>query len=94
LRTRDWLLGASPFQAICTKFGLLKMNSIVFVLETRSHMPRLCDGMDIGVPLRKIMVVHGAKCRKRDSKAAMPAMHADLLRKCIFLRCEIAARLR
>ena len=28
LRTRDWLSGALEFQAICTKLGFEKMNSI------------------------------------------------------------------
>ena len=66
---------ASPFQAICTKFGLLKMNSMVIVLETRSHAPRLCDVADIGVLPRKTMVVHGAICRKWTGMAAMLAVH-------------------
>lgn len=94
LRTRDWFLGASPFQAICTKFGLLKMNSMVFVLETRSHLPWLCDDVDIGASVAKIMVVHGAICRKKDIRPAMPAMHGAVLRKCIAAAAKIAAEMR
>jgi hypothetical protein len=70
------------------------MNSIVFVLETRSHMPRLCDDVDIGVWRVKVTTVHGAKCRKMTSKSAMLEMHGALLRKCICERRRIAAELR
>lgn len=94
LRTRDWFLGASPFQAICTKFGLLKMNSMVFVLETRSHAPRLCDDVDIGASGPNLNTVPGAKCRKRNSKPVMSDLHGAVLRKYIWGRPEIAAELR
>jgi hypothetical protein len=40
LRTRDWFWGTTPFQAICTKLGLLKMNSMGLVLKSRGHLPR------------------------------------------------------
>ena len=94
LRTRDWLCGTMPFQAICTKFGLLKMNSMVFVLKIRSHAPRLSDGMDIGASRGKVTIVHGAKCRKMNSKSAMLELHGALLQNCTCLRSRIAAELR
>jgi hypothetical protein len=94
LRTRDWFWGATPFQAICTKFGLLKMNSMVFFLKIRSHAPRLSDVPDIGLPRIKISVVHGAKCRKTDSIPAMLILHGILLRKYIGTPPLIAAELR
>ena len=94
LRTRDSFLGACPFQAICTKFGLLKMNSMVFVLEIRGHAPRLSDDPDIGLSWRNFTTVHGAECRKWNVNPAMPALHGDLLRNYICGRSEIAARLR
>ena len=94
LRTRDWLRGASPFQAICTKFGLLKMNSMVFVLKIRSHALRLSDGVDIGVPGTKVTIVHGAKCRKRNSRTAVLLLHGKVLRKRTGSLARIAARLR
>ncbi|MGQ3209634.1 MAG: hypothetical protein ACT6U0_02505 [Shinella sp.] len=70
------------------------MNSIVFVLETRSHMPRLFDEVDIGVPEGKVTIVHGAECRKMNSKSAMPALHGALLRKCTCRQRQIGAELR
>ena len=83
LRTRDWLWGTMPFQAICTKFGLLKMNSMVFVLKIRSHAPRLSDGVDIGAIGPKVTIVHGAKCRKMNSRSVLRILHDGLLRKYI-----------
>jgi hypothetical protein len=70
------------------------MNSIIFVLETRSHMPRLLDDVDIGASGPKVTIVHGAKCRKMNSKSAMPTLHGALLRKCICAPREIGAELR
>jgi hypothetical protein len=70
------------------------MNSIVFVLETRSHMPRLFDDVDIGASELKVTIVHGAECRKMNSKSAMLALHGAVLRKCICERREIGAELR
>jgi hypothetical protein len=67
---------------------------MVFVLKIRSHAPRLSDVPHIGAPQRKISVVHGAKCRKKDSIPAMPILHGMLLRKYIGAPGRIAAKLR
>src|SRR5690606_15061183 len=80
LRTRDSLLGAWPFQAIRTKFGLLKVYSMVLILETRSHLPRLCDILDIGSNAGKVIVADGAKCRRQDIKAGMLETHGGTVR--------------
>jgi hypothetical protein len=70
------------------------MNSIVFVLETRSHMPRLFDDVDIGLVGTKVTIVHGAKCRKMNSKSAMLQLHGGLLRKCTGRQRRIGAKMR
>lgn len=69
LRTRDWRPGARPFHAICTKLGLLKMNSIDFVLGFQPGFPaavcaRNSRGGGIGPAPADSAIAAAIGCRK------------------------------
>jgi hypothetical protein len=50
--------------------------------------------MDIGLPAAKIMVDHGAPCRKSDIMTAMLRMYGAVLPKSLCAVPEIAAGMR